>query len=65
MGNWVTCKSASDPGKLIFVNLDQVVYLMDDRIGVQVTYAGGDGATFFVAGNAIDLLAMTGTVPSA
>lgn len=64
MNHWVTCQSVTDPGKLIQVNLDQVVSLSDTNLGVSVTYAGTD-CEFVVAGSAFEILVKAGIIPHA
>ena len=65
MATWVMCRSISESGGYLYVNLDQVVRVMDTSMGAQVIYSGADDAQFFVAGTAQELFAKAGVVPSA
>ena len=42
MANWVKCKSAADPNEVVYVNLDQVITIVETSIGREITYAGTD-----------------------
>jgi hypothetical protein len=64
MDKWVMCKSAIDQDKLIYVNMGQVVCLMDKDHAVEVTYSGDD-CSFLVAGKSFDILVAAGIIPNA
>ena len=48
MTGWVECRSIGIPGKLIYVNLSQVISLMATERGIAIV--GSDGEEFVVEG---------------